>query len=145
MCTILKFASLSRSVVHSLPQTLVKVWYLTPLYTIRPFYDLNTSQQLLLTLGFNNCTLFNWTPNLWGHTPWLITLLQLEYGEAVWTKVLKRANCPVPVFCTHQVYPDNLMKDIASACAVIINNNSDVEYFMRFFGRCFVRFFSNFG
>lgn len=96
---------------------------------------------------YSRCQLLHcvFTLNLWGHKPWPITLLQLEYGEAVWTEVLKRANCPVPVFCTHQVYPDNLMKDIASACAVIINNNSDVEYFMRFFGRCFVRFFSNFG
>lgn len=96
---------------------------------------------------YSRCQLLHcvFTLILEGHTPWPITLLQLEYGEAVWTEVLKRANCPVPEFCTHQVYPDNLMKDIASACAVIINNNSDVEYFMRFFGRCFVRYFSNFG
>lgn len=71
--------------------------------------------------------------------------IQLEYGEEVWFKVLKIANCKVTCFNTHQIYPDILMPDLAAACAAVINAGSTSEYYMEFFGRCFVRYFSNLG
>uniref|UniRef100_A0A1B0EW13 guanylate cyclase n=1 Tax=Lutzomyia longipalpis TaxID=7200 RepID=A0A1B0EW13_LUTLO len=42
-----------------------------------------------------------------------------------------------------QIYPDSLMPDLAAALSAITGRSN--EYFMIFFGRCFVRFFSNFG
>lgn len=42
-----------------------------------------------------------------------------------------------------QVYPDSLMPDLAVALSAITGKSYDS--FMQFFGRCFVRFFSNLG
>lgn len=42
-----------------------------------------------------------------------------------------------------QLYPDNLIPDLAAALSAITGKPFDE--FMIFFGRCFVRFFSNFG
>ncbi|GLH06786.1 Soluble guanylate cyclase 89Db, partial [Gryllus bimaculatus] len=69
--------------------------------------------------------------------------IQLEYGEDAWRRVREAAGCPWPVFSTHQVYPDPLIPALAAACAQELGSSE--EFFMRFFGRCFVRYFSNFG
>ncbi|VEN44822.1 unnamed protein product [Callosobruchus maculatus] len=69
--------------------------------------------------------------------------VQLEYGEEVWRKVLALSGCKFTVFNTHQVYPDSIMASLASALAITTSNS--YESFMKFFGKCFVRFFSNYG
>ncbi|XP_018562428.1 soluble guanylate cyclase 89Db-like [Anoplophora glabripennis] len=69
--------------------------------------------------------------------------VQLEYGEEIWQKVLQQSECKYTVFNTHQVYPDHIMASLASALAKITNKSYDS--FMTFFGKCFVRFFSNYG
>ncbi|KOC63970.1 Soluble guanylate cyclase 89Da [Habropoda laboriosa] len=47
------------------------------------------------------------------------------------------------VFNTRQTYPDELMTNLAAALADV--NGESVESVMQFFGKCFVRFFSNLG
>ncbi|XP_017776660.1 PREDICTED: soluble guanylate cyclase 89Db-like [Nicrophorus vespilloides] len=69
--------------------------------------------------------------------------VQLEYGEDVWRQVQQLAGFKYSVFNTHQVYPDTLMSDIARACAKVTNRPFD--FFMTFFGKCFMRYFSHFG
>lgn len=70
-------------------------------------------------------------------------IFQLEYGEDVWNEIRAVANCEHSVFVTHQVYPDNIMSTLASACATV--TNASYDDFMNFFGRCFVRYFSKQG
>ncbi|XP_066140773.1 soluble guanylate cyclase 89Db-like isoform X2 [Euwallacea fornicatus] len=69
--------------------------------------------------------------------------VQKEYGEEIWKKALVLAECKHTVFNTHQVYPDFIMSNIASALATLTSKSYDS--FMNFFGHCFVRFFSNYG
>uniref|UniRef100_A0A182W3L6 guanylate cyclase n=1 Tax=Anopheles minimus TaxID=112268 RepID=A0A182W3L6_9DIPT len=69
--------------------------------------------------------------------------VQLEYGEFVWRQALLTTGCKNTVFNTHQLYPDNLIPDLAAALSAI--TGKPIDEFMIFFGRCFVRFFSNFG
>ncbi|KAF4524042.1 hypothetical protein B566_EDAN016025, partial [Ephemera danica] len=57
---------------------------------------------------------------------------------------MQQAGCPHAVFSTHQQYPDHLMMDLATALSEITGEGNS-DHFMRFFGRCFVRFFSHFG
>ncbi|XP_055596372.1 soluble guanylate cyclase 89Db-like isoform X2 [Uranotaenia lowii] len=67
----------------------------------------------------------------------------LEYGEPVWKQALLAAGCKLTVFNTYQQYPDSLIPDLAAALSAITGQS--IDEFMVFFGRCFVRFFSNFG
>ncbi|XP_023311275.1 soluble guanylate cyclase 89Db-like [Anoplophora glabripennis] len=69
--------------------------------------------------------------------------VQLEYGEEIWKEILKVANCKYTVFNTHQVYPDHILSSLATACATV--THASYDSFMNFFGRCFVRYFTNFG
>ncbi|XP_043590603.1 soluble guanylate cyclase 89Da-like isoform X5 [Bombus pyrosoma] len=69
--------------------------------------------------------------------------VNLEYGEDVWLQLLERADCKHMVFNTRQTYPDELMTNLAAALAEC--NGESVEDVMQFFGKCFVRFFSNLG
>nr|CAD7255810.1 unnamed protein product [Timema shepardi] len=69
----------------------------------------------------------------------------MEYGEEIWREILERAGCKYTVFNTHQIYPDNLVPNLAAASAEVTGPGATAEQFMEFFGRCFVRFFSNFG
>ncbi|XP_063926180.1 soluble guanylate cyclase 89Db-like [Zophobas morio] len=69
--------------------------------------------------------------------------VQLEYGDEIWQKALQLSECKYTVFNTHQVYPDHIMGCLASALAQITSQS--YESFMNFFGKCFVRFFSNYG
>ncbi|XP_055617436.1 soluble guanylate cyclase 89Db-like isoform X1 [Toxorhynchites rutilus septentrionalis] len=69
--------------------------------------------------------------------------VQLEYGEHVWKQALQTTGCKFTVFNTYQLYPDSLIPDLAAALSAITGRS--IDEFMVFFGRCFVRFFSNFG
>ncbi|XP_060524248.1 soluble guanylate cyclase 89Db-like [Cylas formicarius] len=69
--------------------------------------------------------------------------VQLEYGDEIWQRALQMSECKYTVFNTHQVYPDHIMANLASALAQITAKSYDS--FMTFFGKCFVRFFSNYG
>ncbi|XP_005183922.1 soluble guanylate cyclase 89Db [Musca domestica] len=69
--------------------------------------------------------------------------VQKEYGQEVWKRVCHIVDCKHSSFKTHQIYPDKLMPDFAAALAACTGETFD--YFMNFFGKCFVRFFSNFG
>ncbi|XP_001943213.1 soluble guanylate cyclase 89Db [Acyrthosiphon pisum] len=80
--------------------------------------------------------------------------IQLEYGESAWREVVRLARCKWYVFNTHQIYPDGLMPELAAAAAELLTDPTDrpgarvqptADGFMRYFGRCFVRFFSNLG
>ncbi|XP_076317922.1 soluble guanylate cyclase 89Db-like isoform X1 [Tachypleus tridentatus] len=66
-----------------------------------------------------------------------------EYGDQMWFLGLEGSAFKNCVFSTHQVYPDHIMVDLAAAFAK--RTGEDVDDFMRFFGRCFVRFFSHYG
>ncbi|PSN57581.1 Soluble guanylate cyclase 89Db [Blattella germanica] len=70
---------------------------------------------------------------------------RLEYGEEIWQQVMEQAGCKFAVFNTHHIYPDHLMTSLATACAQVTGEGATTDQFMKFFGRCFVRFFSNFG
>ncbi|KAG5877871.1 hypothetical protein JTB14_031387 [Gonioctena quinquepunctata] len=67
----------------------------------------------------------------------------MEYGEDFWKKVKMIANCDYDVFKTHQVYPDSSLSSLAAACATL--TGASYDSFMNFFGRCFVRYFTNLG
>lgn len=69
--------------------------------------------------------------------------VQKEYGQDIWKQVCQIVDCKYNTFKTHQIYPDKLMPDFAAALAAVTGQTFD--YFMNFFGKCFVRFFSNFG
>ncbi|XP_076621621.1 soluble guanylate cyclase 89Db [Colletes latitarsis] len=69
--------------------------------------------------------------------------VQVEYGEDMWRQVLEKADCKHMVFNTRQIYPDELMTNLAAALATLSGNS--VDDVMQFFGKCFVRFFSNLG
>ncbi|XP_055525809.1 soluble guanylate cyclase 89Db-like isoform X5 [Wyeomyia smithii] len=69
--------------------------------------------------------------------------VQLEYGEHIWRQALLTTGCKLTVFNTYQQYPDSLIPDLAAALSAITGKS--IDEFMVFFGRCFVRFFSNFG
>ncbi|XP_046805976.1 soluble guanylate cyclase 89Db-like [Lucilia cuprina] len=69
--------------------------------------------------------------------------VQKEYGQDIWKQVCQIVDCKHSTFKTHQIYPDKLMPDFAAALAAVTGETFD--FFMNFFGKCFVRFFSNFG
>ncbi|XP_001998671.2 soluble guanylate cyclase 89Db [Drosophila mojavensis] len=69
--------------------------------------------------------------------------IQEEYGMDTWKKICQIVDCKHNTFKTHQIYPDKLMPDIAAALSACTGESFD--FCMNFFGRCFVRFFSNFG
>ena len=49
------------------------------------------------------------------------------------------------VFRTHHIYPDDLIMKLADAAVTLVANGSTRQDFLRFFGRCFVRYFSHYG
>nr|XP_014290716.1 soluble guanylate cyclase 89Da-like [Halyomorpha halys] len=67
-----------------------------------------------------------------------------DHGEEIWLAVTAAADCEYRVFNTFQIYPDRLIGDLARAAAKVIGRET-FEGYMTHFGRCFVRFFSNFG
>lgn len=85
--------------------------------------------------------------------------MQLDYGEDAWCEVVQLSRCKWFAFNTFEIYPDWVMPELAAAAAKILTDpgtrmsEDDEEYddydgeptadrFMRYFGRCFVRFFS---
>ncbi|XP_076059432.1 soluble guanylate cyclase 89Da-like [Oratosquilla oratoria] len=69
---------------------------------------------------------------------------QCEYGEDIWERILEHAGCKTTVFSTHLQYDDNILITLASSCSAIVGKGDKEDHLM-FFGRCFVRFFSNYG
>lgn len=69
--------------------------------------------------------------------------MKLQYGEDLWLDVLERAGVKHTVFNTRQIYPDDLMTKLAAGLAV--HTCETVDRVMQYFGKCFVRFFSNLG
>ncbi|XP_019696259.1 soluble guanylate cyclase 89Da [Harpegnathos saltator] len=69
--------------------------------------------------------------------------VQLEFGDEIWCHILEKADCKHMVFNTRQTYSDELMTNLAAALAAYTGDSMD--NIMQFFGRCFVRFFSNLG
>ncbi|XP_032674743.1 soluble guanylate cyclase 89Db-like isoform X4 [Odontomachus brunneus] len=67
----------------------------------------------------------------------------LEFGDKIWCHILEKADCKHMVFNTRQTYSDELMTNLAAALAAYTGDSMD--NIMQFFGRCFVRFFSNLG
>ena len=54
------------------------------------------------------------------------------------------------VFRTHHIYADDLIPKLADAAVVLASRSGtddavDANHFLRFFGRCFVRYFSHYG
>lgn len=78
-------------------------------------------------------------------TPRLMNLFlsKLEHGEEIWLEILERAGVKHTIFNTRQIYPDALMTDLAAAVAEYRGDTMDNT--MQFFGKCFVKFFSNLG
>ncbi|XP_014253023.1 soluble guanylate cyclase 89Da-like isoform X2 [Cimex lectularius] len=72
------------------------------------------------------------------------SFIQSEYGTAAWRQVVARVGCPSN-FNTLQIYDDRLIQDLAAAASELLNPCKSSNEFMTYFGRCFVRFFTNFG
>ncbi|XP_066960233.1 soluble guanylate cyclase 89Db-like [Macrobrachium rosenbergii] len=68
---------------------------------------------------------------------------RLEYGEIVWEKIREDAGCKTADFNTHQVYSDSIFLQMATSCSNVLGKG-DVNDYMRFFGRCFVRYCSHY-
>uniref|UniRef100_T1IYK0 guanylate cyclase n=1 Tax=Strigamia maritima TaxID=126957 RepID=T1IYK0_STRMM len=67
-----------------------------------------------------------------------------EYGEETWLNVLKRAGYHNLIITHNLAYSDAIMLTVAETCAQYIGT-MDADGFLRFFGRCFVRYFSHYG
>ena len=75
----------------------------------------------------------------------------MEYGEDLWKAMLEKVGYKNAVFRTHHIYPDDLIMKLADAAVILVGNNSPTsptastkQDFLRFFGRCFVRYFSHY-
>ena len=70
--------------------------------------------------------------------------VKVMYGEDAWSKVLTQAGLRHKVFTTHTIYTDETMLRLASSCQHVLQDRTHDE-FMRFFGTCFVKYFSHYG
>ncbi|CAF0955453.1 unnamed protein product [Rotaria sordida] len=68
----------------------------------------------------------------------------LSYGYHIWKKIVQELNFEHESFTTLGRYEDNLIEKIAECLADILHEGT-LEYYMQFFGECFVRFFTNYG
>lgn len=70
-----------------------------------------------------------------------------KYGEAKWDAIRECAGICDHVFVTHKRYSESFMKKIADAAEEVIGEETDMtsDDFMRFFGTCFVKFFTHYG
>ncbi|KAK8378716.1 hypothetical protein O3P69_009433 [Scylla paramamosain] len=64
---------------------------------------------------------------------------QAEYGNYMWEMIKEEAGCRGMEFHNHQMYSDTIFRSLATACAKVTKQGS-VEDYLRFFGRCFVRY-----
>ena len=70
----------------------------------------------------------------------------LEYGEETWRSILQEAGLSKDtIFRPLEMYPDDVMKNLAAAASsIVINNNQNggmtPEEFLHFFGTCLVRY-----
>ncbi|XP_069132161.1 soluble guanylate cyclase 88E-like isoform X2 [Argopecten irradians] len=70
--------------------------------------------------------------------------IKSEHGEDVWRAILEQIGLRNTVFNTHSIYPDNVMLDLSNTCSDLIGGRTPEE-FLRYFGQCFVKFFSHYG
>ena len=70
-----------------------------------------------------------------------------SHGDTKWDEIRTEAGITSHTFITHQKYPENSMRQIAEAKAEVLREEGDmaVETNMRYFGRCFVKFFTHYG
>ncbi|XP_046441201.1 soluble guanylate cyclase 89Da-like [Daphnia pulex] len=73
------------------------------------------------------------------------SVIQTEYGNDVWFSLLDRVGYRNTTFCTHSIYPDDLVMKLANAAVTIIANGWTVQDFLAYFGRCFIRAAGTFG
>ena len=77
--------------------------------------------------------------------------MQVEYGEETWKAMLEYVGLSkTVVFRTHHIYSDDLIPKLADAAVALAsrsdgNDVNNPNNFLRFFGRCFVRYFSHYG
>jgi guanylate cyclase len=69
------------------------------------------------------------------------------YGEEVWNTIRALAGVENRVFITHHRYSDDLFIKLANGAAEVVGKEKGLKKkdFMKFFGNCFVKFFSNYG
>ncbi|XP_032237321.1 soluble guanylate cyclase 89Db isoform X1 [Nematostella vectensis] len=69
------------------------------------------------------------------------------HGEGVWDQIRFLAGVEHHVFVTHQRYSDAIFQKLAEGSAKVLGKEMGwgKDDFMQFFGKCFVKFFSNYG
>ncbi|XP_032778265.1 soluble guanylate cyclase 89Db isoform X3 [Daphnia magna] len=73
-------------------------------------------------------------------------IFQVEYGDELWDALLERTKYGKrTVFCTHHIYPDDLVMQLANAAVEVIGNGLTQLDFLNYFGRCFIRSFDKYG
>ena len=70
--------------------------------------------------------------------------VQKDFGEEIWHRVLRNAQIDTHEFTTHTRYSDTFMVKLAEACETVIGGRTSNE-FMRYFGKCFVGYFTHYG
>ncbi|XP_045029209.1 soluble guanylate cyclase 89Db isoform X3 [Daphnia magna] len=63
----------------------------------------------------------------------------MEYGNDVWLSLLEKAGYQNTTFCTHSIYPEELVMKLAGAAVTLITDASTAEECLTYFGRCFIR------
>ncbi|CAM1313161.1 Uncharacterised protein r2_g2356 [Pycnogonum litorale] len=70
--------------------------------------------------------------------------VQLKYGEQAWKEILIAIGMKNVVFSTHKIYSETVVPNIANCCSRMYPSKS-ADDFKRFFGVCFVKFWSHYG
>ncbi|XP_057364674.1 soluble guanylate cyclase 89Da-like [Daphnia carinata] len=73
------------------------------------------------------------------------SVVQAEYGTDLWFSLLEKVGYRNIIFCTHSVYPDDLVANLANAAVTEIGNGLTVKDVIMYFGRCFIRAAGTFG
>lgn len=69
--------------------------------------------------------------------------LQQKYGKDHWNQVLDMIGMSDVAFSSHTIYKDDVIENIAQSCSKLFGKSADE--FKKFFGTCFVMFFSETG
>ncbi|CAF3478037.1 unnamed protein product [Adineta steineri] len=68
----------------------------------------------------------------------------LNYGRQIWKRIVQELNFEHETFTTFGQYDDSLVTKIAECLSDILHEETS-DYYMEYFGECFVRFFTNYG
>lgn len=73
--------------------------------------------------------------------------LEERFGKTTWEDIRLRAGVKNRVFISHERYENSVIEDIAGAAAALLGTELGMskDDFMRYFGTCFVRFFTHHG